>query len=95
MFTMIKMVAALLVGALGACALAVAPPAQADDIDYVMALDDAGVYYSSMSDVIDTGKLVCRSLRGGGSGLDAASGFNAAEARIVVRAARSNMCPDA
>jgi hypothetical protein len=40
-----------------------------------------------MSDVIDTGKLVCRSLRGGGSGLDAASGFNAAEARIVVRAA--------
>jgi hypothetical protein len=70
MFTMIKMVAALLVGALGACALAVAPPAQADDIDYVMALDDTGVYYSSMSDVIDPGKLV-----------------NAAEARIVVRAA--------
>jgi hypothetical protein len=82
--------------AVGDIAVAVpAPGTHADDLDFVMQLDDNGVYYDSISDIIDTGKLVCRSLRSGGNGLTAVSGYNAAEARIIVQAARTNMCPDA
>ncbi|WP_195166481.1 DUF732 domain-containing protein [Mycobacteroides abscessus] len=84
-----------------ACAisLAIATPARADQYDFVMALDNRGVYYSSVSDVIDVGKMACRMMRGalgvrGAVNYVARSGFVKLEVGIVVYAAAANMCPD-
>jgi hypothetical protein len=46
-------------------AVGLAAPAKADQYDYVSALDSNGVYYGSILDVIDLGKLTCRKLRMG------------------------------
>lgn len=87
------------IAAVPAVALATAAPAQADQYDYVMLLDNEGVYYDSISDVIDAGKMTCRMMRGG-NGVDSAvsyimtGGHPAYEAGIVVYAASSTMCPD-
>lgn len=90
-------VAAVAVGAIIPMALAV--PARADQYDYVAQLDDRGVYYSSISDVIDTGKMTCRLLRSGAGvptamNFVARSGYASYETAIVVVAAAQNMCPD-
>lgn len=46
-------------------AICTAAPASADDIDFTIALDDHGIPYSSMSDIIAIGKQACSSLRAG------------------------------
>jgi hypothetical protein len=89
--------AAIAVGAV--IPMALAAPAGADQYDFVGQLDDRGVYYSSISDVIDTGKMTCRLLRSG-AGVPAAmnfvarNGYASYETAIVVVAAAQYMCPD-
>ena len=83
----------------GALAVTLAPPAAADPIEYVMFLDDEGVYYESMTDVIDLGKFTCRMLRSGAA-VPAAlnnvadAGYAPFETGIIVYAAGLKMCPD-
>lgn len=82
-----------------AMCLAAATPARADQYDFVIALDNRGVYYSSVSEVIDQGKMACRLMRSG-PGIQGAvnyvarGGFAPSEVGIVVYAAAANMCPD-
>ena len=91
--------ASLVCGLAVAASLALAAPARADQYDYVSVLDNEGVYYSSITDVIDQGKMTCRLLRGG-AGVPAAlnsvtgSGYAPYESAIIVTAAARNMCPD-
>jgi hypothetical protein len=40
-------------------------PARADQYDFIAQLDNSGVSYESISDMIDIGKEVCHDLRGG------------------------------
>ncbi|MDH6194442.1 hypothetical protein M2272_001071 [Mycobacterium frederiksbergense] len=83
----------------GVSTLALAAPAHADQYDFVAQLDNRGVYYASITDVIDAGKMACRMLRGG-TGVPAAldyvasDGYTRYETVIVVVAAAQNMCPD-
>jgi hypothetical protein len=76
-----------------------AGPAHADQYEYVSILDNEGVYYSSISDVIDQGKMVCRMLRGA-TGVPATlnylagGGYAPYETGIIVTAAALKMCPD-
>lgn len=98
MFRSAMTLAGLAVG-VAAGGLALAPPAAADPIDFVMLLDDEGVYYESMSDVIDLGKFTCRMLRSGASvpaALNnvASAGFAPYETGIIVYSAGANMCSD-
>ena len=62
-----------LVGVIG-----VAAPANADQYDFVSFLDNNGVYYDSISDVIDLGKAVCTSTRRTGATDMAINGLVAA-----------------
>ncbi len=75
-----------------------APAAHADQYDYVHTLDNKGIYYRSISDIIDIGKLTCSRLRAGSpesAGAPAlAAGYSANEVAIIVVAATTNMCPD-
>jgi len=74
-------------------------PVHADQYDFVVYLDNNGVYYSSVSGVIDAGKMTCRILRSGG-GVPAAMGFlgragyERYEAATIIVAAADDMCPD-
>ena len=88
-----------LVATSAALGVTLAPPAEADPIEYVMILDDEGVYYESMTDVIDLGKYTCRMLRSGAAvpaALNnvASSGYAPYETGIIVYAAGQKMCPD-
>ena len=83
----------------GTSALMLAVPAQADQYDFVAQIDSRGVYYSSISGVIDDGKMACRMLRGGASvpavlNYVAGDGFAEYEAVVLVVAAAQNMCLD-
>lgn len=90
------MVAATLAGV----ALTLAPTAQADQFSFVNALDNQGVYYNSVTDVIDTGKRSCHALRGGADISDLldvvqqTEGMTPREAALTVVAASNEMCPD-
>lgn len=86
-------------------AVAVAAPAQADQFDYVSYLDNNGIYYSSVSDVIDLGKQLCSVARKAPTtgntmaqalfGLLGSAGYgSSAEGKIILTAAGDNMCPD-
>ncbi|MGV0814914.1 DUF732 domain-containing protein [Mycolicibacterium boenickei] len=83
----------------GTSAMMLAAPAHADQYDFVAQIDSEGVYYSSIIDVIDQGKMACRLLRGG-AGVPAAlnyvarGGYADYETAIIVVAAAQNMCPD-
>jgi hypothetical protein len=88
-----------------AAAVVLAAPAYADDLDYTIALDDQGVYYSSISDVIDMGKQLCgvgrrapltgnAMAQGFGSVLRDGGYTSEAEAKIILGAAADHMCPD-
>ena len=64
---------------LATCGLALiglidAAPAHADHYDFVADLDNNGVFYASITDVIDQGKLACRLMRSG-AGVPAALSF--------------------
>ena len=91
---------AAVVVATAAAPLTLAAPARADQYDFVSYLDNKGVYYSSISGVIDAGKMSCRLLRAD-RGVPAAmgflgrQGFTGREAAIIVVAAVDDMCPDA
>lgn len=74
-------------------------PAQADQYDYVSVLDNRGVYYDSILDVIDLGKLACSRMRSGISpqfagGPAFAAGYADAEVAIIIVEAVQNMCQD-
>ncbi|AWT52245.1 DUF732 domain-containing protein [Mycolicibacterium smegmatis] len=90
---------ALCVVATAVAATALAAPAHADQYDFVSMLDNEGVYYSSITDVIDQGKMACRILRSG-AGMPpmlsyvAGGGYAPYETAIVVASAAMNMCPD-
>lgn len=86
-------------------AVAVAAPAHADQFDFVADLDQNGIYYSSISDVIDLGKQLCSV--GRSAPLDGqtmmprmislliSKGYKSSqEGMIIVEAAGQNMCPD-
>lgn len=80
-------------------AVALSGPARADQFDFITELDNAGVYYESIIDMIDIGKELCHDLRGGATppvvlGKLQNSGFVAAESAIVLVSAVNNMCPD-
>lgn len=83
-------------------AVGVAAPANADQYDYVSALDSRGIYYDSISDIIDIGKLTCGRMRRGmpitgPQGVGApitALGYSGLEAAIITVEAARNMCPD-
>ena len=86
-------------------AVAAAVPANADQYDYVSTLDNNGVYYSSIIDMIDLGKQVCsvgRRAPATGPGMIAPlvslisrSGYSSSEeAWLILTSAADNMCPD-
>ncbi|ABK74180.1 DUF732 domain-containing protein [Mycolicibacterium smegmatis] len=90
---------ALCVAAAAVTATALAAPARADQYDFVSMFDNEGVYYSSITDVIDQGKMVCRMLRNGAgmpAPLDYAAGGGYApyETAVVVASPAMHMCPD-
>ncbi|WP_043984269.1 DUF732 domain-containing protein [Mycolicibacterium llatzerense] len=74
-------------------------PAHADQYDFVAYLDNNGVYYSSVSGVIDAGKMTCRVLRSGGGvpgamGFLGRAGYERYEAATIIVGAVDDMCPD-
>ena len=84
-------------------ALGIAAPANADQYDFISVLDNNGVYYYNISEMIDLGKAACRTVRTGGTigSVDSAinlltrAGFNAVMDRaIIMTAAANTMCPD-
>jgi len=88
------------VGAMALIGLVVATPAQADQYDFVSYLDNNGVYYSSITGVIDAGKMTCRLLRSGAGvpgalGFLSRAGYARYESATIVVATVDNMCPDA
>ena len=97
-----KMISASVVGT--AVALAFAPPASADQYDYVSYLDNKGIYYSDILDVIDMGKQLCSVGRSAPLGQAMANGFGRiitgrgyalmTEGAIILTGAMNNMCPD-
>lgn len=81
-------------------AVAMAAPARADQYEFISFLDDSGVSYRSILDMIDIGKAVCHDLRSGDMppivlGRLASAGFASAEASLVLVSAVSHMCVDA
>ena len=81
-------------------AVALAAPAQADQYEFISFLDNSGVSYSSMLEMIDIGKAVCHDLRSGDGppvvlGRLGSAGFAPAEAALVLVSAVSHMCVDA
>lgn len=92
--------AMLIAGVTAHLGVAVAGPAHADQYDFVADLDNKGVYYSSMTGVIDAGKLTCRLLRTGAGvpptmGFLARAGYATYESATIIVAAVNDMCPDA
>ncbi|HTH87538.1 DUF732 domain-containing protein [Mycobacterium sp.] len=90
----------VIAGVLAVCgAVALSVPARADQYDFISALDNAGVSYQSILDMIDIGKALCHDLRSGAMppvvlGKLQATGFAPTESAIILVAAVNNMCPD-
>jgi hypothetical protein len=90
----------LLAAALGAAALITAPTASADQWDYVSYLDNNGVVYPNVLDVINTGKHACHHMRNGadvGAVMETMGvelGYNISEQAFIIIGAATNMCPD-
>jgi len=81
-------------------AVLMSSPARADQYDFIMQLDNMGVSYGSIIDMIDIGKELCHDLRSGVNpsvvlGKLQATGFAPAESAIVLMSAVNNMCIDA
>ena len=80
-------------------ALAWSAPARADQYDFIMQLDNSGVSYESIVDMIDIGKELCHDLRSGTAppvvlGKLSNTGFAPAESAIILMSAVNNMCLD-
>ena len=92
----LKLLTAVLAAA--ALALTVAPAAQADQYSYVSYLDNRGVYYGSILDVIEDGKQTCQALRYGTSVNDVMATleqwYAVPEVAFIVIGAAQEMCPD-
>ena len=90
----------VIAGVLAVCgAVALAGPARADQFDFITQLDNMGVSYESMIDMIDIGKALCHDLRNGAAppvvlGKLQNTGFAPAESAITLIAAVNNMCMD-
>jgi Protein of unknown function (DUF732) len=90
----------VIAGVLAVCgAVALSGPAQADQYDFISQLDNMGVSYESILDMIDIGKELCHDLRSGATpavvlGKLQTTGFAAAESAIILMSAVNNMCPD-
>ena len=90
----------VIAGLLAICgAVALSGPAHADQYDFISQLDNAGVSYESMIDMIDIGKELCHDLRTGVTppvvlGKLQRTGFATAESAIILVSAVNNMCPD-
>ena len=87
-------------GLLAICgAVALSGPAHADQYDFISQLDNSGVSYQSMIDMIDIGKQLCHDLRNGVTppavlGKLQRTRFARAESAIILVSAVNNMCPD-
>lgn len=85
--------------ALTGTAVLAAAPAHADQYEFISMIDNHGVSYASVSDMIDIGKATCHELRSNypiattGNNL-VALGFPPIEAALIITAASWNMCPD-
>ncbi|MGX9787128.1 DUF732 domain-containing protein [Mycobacterium sp. MMS18-G62] len=84
-----------------ATAMGLAAPANADQYDFISALDDAGVVYvnGSISDMMDLGKAACHDLRiGTAPGTVVVKlgqlGYADYETGTIMGAAANGMCPD-
>ncbi len=91
--------AVLAAGVIVLAGLLTSAPAHADQYDFVVYLDNNGVYYSSVSGVIDAGKMTCRVLRSGGGvpgamGFLGRAGYERYEAATIIVGAVDDMCPD-
>jgi hypothetical protein len=80
-------------------AVLLSAPAHADQYDFISSLDNAGVSYESILDMIDIGKALCHELRSGATppivlGKLQNTGFAPSESAIILVAAVNNMCPD-
>ena len=90
----------VIAGLLATCvAVALSDPAHADQHDFISQLDNSGVSYQSMSDMIGIGKELCHDLRNGLAppvvlGKLQGTGFAPAESAIILTSAVNNMCPD-
>jgi hypothetical protein len=83
-----------------AAAMGLAAPANADQYDFISALDNQGVTYTNIIGMMDIGKGICHTIRNGGS-LPSVNSFLAGqgwysptERGIIVVSAANNMCPD-
>lgn len=90
----------LISGVLASTAIGLAAPANADQYDFISALDSQGIYYSSVSDMIDLGKATCTVVRRTNNvniaiaGLTRAGYTSSQERGAILMAAANNMCPD-
>ena len=90
----------VIAGLLAVCgAVVLSVPARADQYDFISALDNAGVSYESIIDMIDIGKALCHDLRSGAAppvllGKLQNTGFAPGESAIILIAAVNNMCSD-
>ena len=90
----------VIAGVLAGCgAVALSGPARADEFDFITQLDNTGVSYESMLDMIDIGKELCHDLRSGATppvvlGKLQKTGFAPAESAIILISAVNNMCSD-
>lgn len=80
-------------------AVALSCPARADQYEFISDLDNSGVSYGSILDMVDIGKELCHDLRNDVSpsavlGKLRRTGFAPAESAIVLVSAVNNMCPD-
>lgn len=85
-------------------AISLAPPANADQYDFISYIDNSGVYYSSISDMIDVGKGVCHVIRANGYTVESVEaviqmltrlGYSDNQERgAIVLGASHGMCPD-
>jgi hypothetical protein len=90
----------LVAATLAITATSFAAPASADEYDFISALDKNGIYYASISNMIDVGKEACHAMRSHvagpviAGGVSRAGGYTLQETNIIMTAAANDMCPD-
>ena len=93
----------LLIPLVAVAGLVAAPTAHADQWEFISHLDNNGVLYANVLDMIDIGKGVCAKVRSDpsfesvddvGVTLIERQGFAGQEAGIIMAAAAQYLCPD-
>lgn len=83
-----------------AAAVTLAAPAHADEYSFISDLDNNGIYYANVLEMIDVGKVTCHDMRahmplaGIRSALDRVGGWTNQESMVIMVAAANEMCPD-